>query len=49
MYLLHGKLTAKDGQAGRLADILLKASKLRQSDADYMLLVKMKMIQIQFT
>lgn len=28
MYLLHGKLTAKDGHAGRLADILLEASKL---------------------
>lgn len=28
MYLLHGKLTAKDRQVGRLADILLDASKL---------------------
>ncbi|TJZ63533.1 antibiotic biosynthesis monooxygenase [Sphingobacterium olei] len=28
MYLLHGKLTAKDGKADRLADMLLDASKL---------------------
>lgn len=28
MYLLHGKLTAKNGQSGELANILLEASKL---------------------
>jgi quinol monooxygenase YgiN len=27
MYLLHGKLNAKQGHADELADILLKASK----------------------